>query len=551
MITNTVYTSRVTSVSHQGEASTSHAAAPEATPSTAEPGLPPPSRRSSEASVRSRILQRQSSQLPGVSANSLEDIVAGLEYDLGALLRNEANMDALFEALATGNDPSPDIAADAQIEHAGVDSLAATAGPMISSGLEFAHAIEEESRRSSPAEQQPVTAADINKAFEAIEHASDEGRSPIGIRQQESHTDNAFQDIAPPQIPEHSTLAQRNFDAALAKLPGWRANIARNHPILNVGANYLTSLGRDGTITAMSTFARELVGYGVENWDKMTDERKVALSYSVMAMAIGLNAYSAARQHFKGTANNTTRVSQATNLVLMTMAMVLAAKTNTLGSASSLLVKGFVYSIIRDSANTFVLLNDAMDTSNKPPNLKSMFSNVSTYTAVSTAVNYLQSLPGVNSGTSSLATSLGLGKAIKGIIPFALANALGEGADGVHLPYWQAFYDSKRKGVDAQGAPKEPRRKPSDVVMVTKWRVPSMEQYLDKVSGLMNGRIAFFMVAYGLANIINNAGIKNPAAALAFSNVMLGFITGAFCPIFGGGAATSPARPRRSDQSAV
>lgn len=589
MISNRSSTSNVQSVPIES-APNPAPVPPEDTSSSAEQHLPSPSRRSSDAAARSRVLANQASRMTRVSVSSNDSVISELETSLRTLFGDDPHMRSLSDAVAEASANTPPNSAtdvepsevtmpplDARVEHMvsaqaqstrvsgdltdalellfserpGNDESARTAESMLAVGLELAHAVEEGDDVTQQPERRSVTADDVNRAFAAIEIAEREAQVPVELQHNETRAEQTSPNTDTPQADAHIALAQRNIEAALATLPGWRANIARNHPVLNVGANYVTSLGRDGTITAMSTFARELIGYGVENWDKLTDERRVALSYAVMAMAIGLNTYSMARQHFKGTANNTTRVSQATNLALIIMALTLAAKTNTLGGVSSLLVKGLIYSIVRDSANTFVLLNDAMDTSGKPPNLKSMFSNVSTYTTVSTIVNYLQSLPGVNSGTSDQASALGLGKAIKGIIPFALANALGEGADGVHLPYWQALYDSKRSGVDAGGQPKEPRRNASDVVMVTKWRVPSMEQYLDKVTGLMNGRIAFFMVAYGLVGVINNAGIKNPAAAMAFSNVMLGFITGAFCPIFGGGAATSSPRPRHSEESAV
>lgn len=336
-----------------------------------------------------------------------------------------------------------------------------------------------------------------------------------------------------------SGIPMRPIDQAMSKLPHGRRALVENRPYRNVLSNFLTSLKRDGSITTAWTFARELIGYGVQNWSALTPERRVALSYSMFAISLALNAASMARQHLNKTANNTTRVSQMINFALVGMTMILAEKRGVMSDIAPLLTKAMFYSIGRDSTNTFFPMGDILNPEDKPPAVKATLTNVMSYSLVSTAVNFLQSIPGVFSGTSDAAASMGLAKAMLRFIPFSAANGWGEATDGIELPYIQAMYQNLLPPANELGV-KEPLRKRSQVVMETKWGVPDLETYLDKVTGLMNGRIAFFMVAYGILGVINKVPLGNAINSMVLANFLLGFITGGYCPPFAGGASTSP-----------
>ncbi|MES2742227.1 MAG: hypothetical protein V4754_14925 [Pseudomonadota bacterium] len=332
--------------------------------------------------------------------------------------------------------------------------------------------------------------------------------------------------------------------AAVAHMPVWLEGLRRG------GVNYLNAMVRDGSVTTLATFLRELTGYAMANSSGMSEQHKLGVSYSIMGLTILMNLASMAAHYQKGTGNLRTGIAQALNASLLTLATGVAAKTETLAAAAPLLFKGAMYCVIRDTLNTFFTQSDARDQLGQPPSQRVAALQGALAAAIAIAVNSGQSARHVISGTGAAAADKALLGALGSIGLYSLVNGAGETLDGGSLAYLHAADEHMRP---PEGASQETlRRGPGDVKLEAKARVPTWGQVLDKVGGVMTSRASIFGTLYGLVGAIDNHKPRNPADAANFMNATLGLMLGAFYPIYIGSVSTSPAPPRpRADDSAV
>ncbi len=331
---------------------------------------------------------------------------------------------------------------------------------------------------------------------------------------------------------------------ALARMPVWLEGLQKG------GLNYLNAMLRDGGVTTVATFLRELIGYAMANSSGMSESHKLAVSSTIMGLTMFMNLGAMARQYQDGTGNGRTRSYQALNVGLLALATGVAAKTDTLAGAAPLLFKGGSYCVVRDTLNAFFTQSDARDQHGQPPSHRVAALHAVLVAAIGMAVNWGQSAEHVISGTGAASAQKALVSALGSIGLYSLLNGAGEALDGGTLPYLQAADEHVRP--PAASAEETRRQGPGDVKLEVKAGVPTWGQYLDKVNGTMTGRASIFATLYGLVGAIDSLKPQNPTDAANFMNATLGLMLGAFCPIFIGSVSTSPAPPReRSNDSIV
>lgn len=310
-----------------------------------------------------------------------------------------------------------------------------------------------------------------------------------------------------------------------------------------LGANYLTSLARDGGITTATTMLRELIGYAVVHHNTLSESQKTAVAAGIMGFAIVLNLAAMAIQGLKGTGNLRTRTGQGINIALLGVVMFVAHKTSTLATVMPLLVKAIAYSLMRDSTNDFLTMRDARDTSGKPPAALAIVIQSSFYVAVNIIVNYLQGSAVSISGPAAAANGLALKHALLPMLAFSAFNGVAEGADGANFSHIIAYQQSRARRL-AGGQPADGRKGATDVDLKVKLRVPTWSQYLDKVSGPMTGRASAFTVIYGMIGALSQVPMSDDKR-VHFMNCMIGLAIGSFVGIFVAGFSTSTPAPRQ------
>jgi hypothetical protein len=336
---------------------------------------------------------------------------------------------------------------------------------------------------------------------------------------------------------------------------------AATAPGIGWAANMLHAVGREGTITYLTTATREVVGQLVaQKLERAPDHLKVSVSASIIAATGMLNALIAIKQHTSGQTNWMTRSAQATNIALLGAAAGIAAKTGGLGSAAPLLVKATAYSIARDGINLFVRLNENRAPTKEGVNGRAVFTDMAIYGANQIAVNELQGLGAAFSGTSGAAQAESARNAFGHVSAFSAANAAGETFDALVFPALTGFYDNLGNGIRA--ALKGVR----DVRLATRVHVPfgkdvinnwagrdlvgrvTKDDLWNKATGAMLGRESLFVILYTLIDAISKAGPAaglNPKSSEHLTNAVAGLSIGLMLASFVGMVSASP-RPAAS-----
>lgn len=309
-----------------------------------------------------------------------------------------------------------------------------------------------------------------------------------------------------------------------------------------IGANYAISFARDGGITTATTMLRELIGYAVVRHSTLSESQKAAIAAGIMGFAIVLNLAAMATHAVKGIGNRRTRLAQSINIGLLGVVMYVAHKTNILAGVMPLLVKAIAYSLLRDTANDFITMNDVRNTSGKPPGALAILIQMPLYAAVSIIVNYLQGSPGAVSGPAAAAKGLALKHALLPMLGFSAFNGLGEGVDGSNFSHAIAYEQSRARRL-AGSADADGRKSGADVDLRVKLRVPTWSQYTDKVAGAMTGRASAFTVIYGLIGALSQVPMSDQQRN-HFMNCMVGLAIGGFVAIFASSFSTSARAPR-------
>ncbi|MCH4561431.1 hypothetical protein, partial [Mesorhizobium jarvisii] len=302
------------------------------------------------------------------------------------------------------------------------------------------------------------------------------------------------------------------------------------------GAGWATNLlhasARDGTITFLTTALREVVGkLSAQHLGNMPDHVKIAASSTVLAGLGILNVASAIRQEVDGSANWLTRSARLSTVALLGGASGVAYATGGLGSAAPLLIKATAYAAARDGINTFVMLNDNR-ARGVPTSFAALAVNMIAYGVNQFTVNTFQGLGISHSGTSSEAQDESLRGAFRHIAAFSAGNALGEAADAITYPALMSYFDKVGQGLREGLAHRIQEGERMGIAGVKKLRLaaglrlPTGEDILNKVSGVMLPRASLFAILFLLLNAMNKIG---PKAGLNAKNseILLNAVAGA------------------------
>lgn len=323
----------------------------------------------------------------------------------------------------------------------------------------------------------------------------------------------------------------------------------------NDGAGWATNLlhasARDGTITFLTTALREVVGkLSVQHLGNMPDHVKIAASSTVLAGLGILNVASAIRQEVDGSANWLTRSARLSTVALLGGASGVAYATGGLGSAAPLLIKATSYAAARDGINTFVTLNDNR-ARGVPTSFAALAVNMIAYGVNQFTVNTFQGLGISHSGTSSEAQDESLREAFRHIAAFSAGNALGEAADAITYTALVSYFDKVGQGLRGGLAHRIQEGERMGIAGVKKLRLaaglrlPTGEDILNKVSGVMLPRASLFAILFLLLNAMSKIGPKaglNAKNSEILLNAVAGVSIALMYVIFVSTTATLPRR---------
>ncbi|WP_412025839.1 hypothetical protein [Burkholderia cepacia] len=337
-----------------------------------------------------------------------------------------------------------------------------------------------------------------------------------------------------------------------------------------IAGTLLTAVAREGAITWVATYVREVCGHEVAKLlDDAPEHVKIAVSGAILGATALLNGLVFWKQRADGRANTWTKSGQLANAALILGAGGVAAGTGALGKAAPLLVKATTYSIIRDLSNLLVRVGDNRDPAKTAPNEKAVFADAVAYFINQYFVNTLQGSGVSHSGTSTAAASESVGAATRSLLAFSAANAGGEIVDAVSYPMFTAFFDKFDASPTVVKGMRDGMWEALSVELKASVHIPfvadavnrllngqhvgkvSNEDLADKAMGAMLGRQSLFVTLFTLIDAIGRVGTAaklDPQDAAHVTNLLAALTIGFMVPVFVGAASASPrTQPRGRD----
>ncbi|RQS15896.1 hypothetical protein DIE06_21925 [Burkholderia sp. Bp8998] len=333
--------------------------------------------------------------------------------------------------------------------------------------------------------------------------------------------------------------------------------------------NIGTAIVREGTITLLTTYLREVCGHEVaKSLEHSPQSTKIAISGTILGATALLNALVFLKQRRDGRTNAWTKFGQASNVMWLSGAGVAAATTGGFGDAAALLAKATVYPISRDMLNVFVRLGDNRDPGKIAPNRNAVLADAAIYCINQFVVNTLQGVGTSHSGTSAATVSGSVAHATPSLLAFSAANAFGETMDALCYPALTAFFDKFDVAPTLKSGVQEGMRAVGNLELTANLHLPfvanarddrpndrtigraSREDFADKAMGAMLGRQSLFVALFGLIGAISQVGPAaklGPKDAALVTNVLAALAIGFMLPAFVGAASASPRRQRPTD----